>query len=152
MWGNLRASHSFRQPEEGRVSPDQTWMLPGSHRLPDLRAEVNCGWLFLRAGRNWEAPCGWRWGRRLGKGSNLGTVINEKFSPHDFLYLVPLASLRLPRGNQKFKLVLLATERGENKHAKNHENQEKRAAGRELIGQLPLSLTKSFLAEVSPSV
>lgn len=47
-----------------------------------------------------------RWRRGLGKGSNVGTVINEKSSPHDFLYLVPLASLRLPRGNQKFKLVL----------------------------------------------
>lgn len=73
--------------------------------LPDLGAEVNCG-LFFSTGRNWEAPCGWRWGRRQGKGSNLGTVINEKSSPHDFLYLVPLASRRLPRGNQKFKLVL----------------------------------------------
>lgn len=48
------------------------------------------------AGKSWETQCGWRWGRRLGKGSNMGTAINKKSSPHDFLYLVPVASLQAP--------------------------------------------------------
>lgn len=31
-----------------------------------------------------------------GRGSNMGTIINKRSSPHDFLYLVPVAFLQAP--------------------------------------------------------
>lgn len=148
---NLKVSHSFRQPEEGSVSVDQTLETPGlTLGFQTSGPEVNCG-LFLSAGRNWEAPCGWRWRRRLGKGSNLGTVINEKSSPHDFLYLVPLASRRLPRGTQKFKLVLwpLKEERINMLRTMKLRRDGQQAENSQ---PLPLSLTKYFLPEISPSI
>lgn len=61
--------------------------------LREQRWTALCSLLQERAGRLGVAGDG---GGGWGKGSNMGAVINKRSSPHDFLYLVPVASLQAP--------------------------------------------------------
>lgn len=86
----LPFSHTATQ---GGIPRSSLQILGAPTDLREQRWTVFCSLLQERAGRL-SVPGGG--GGGWGKGSNMGAVINKRSSPHDFLYLVPVASLQAP--------------------------------------------------------